>query len=340
MEILRMVVRGIAWKWLCAVPLIGSVASPGMAQDSIAPVPVAVAPPLAPPIAIIPAAPAESPAADTLSSFFRPINPLLVMDADFLRHRDPALWAGLAVAETRFVENGFAWHFFRITNSVKPDGPFWAVPHDDENAAFSVALDGVRTHGGVAMIVSTTADEESAAARYNLALDGSGRIDPNRNFTGASPRFIHNFLSAPDIEKRLVLSVHTNSPGYSSGENNCGPSSDGGKGNISIRVCDPVMQPYPSFARAFPFNDDDTLTIVPIRPFAGLSACGKILRAADYNVVAENIWATDGSLSNYLMLRNPAVRYVTLEAPHETPGNGETRARLKAMAEGVIARCP
>lgn len=327
-----MVVRGIAAKSLCAVLLAGGAVSRSLAQDSSLPQPVVT------PGAV--AAAAESPAPDMLASFFRPINPLLVTDPDFLRHRDPALWKGLAVAETRFVENGFAWHFFRITNVANPGGYFWAVPHDDENAAFSVALDGVRMHGGVAMIVSTTAEEETSAARYNIALDGSRRVDPNRNFAAGSPRFIHNFLSAPDIEKRLVLSVHTNARGYGTAENNCGPASDGGKGNISIRVCDPVMQPYPSSARAFPFNDDDTLTIVPIRPFAGLSACGKILRAADYNVIAENVWSTDGSLSNYLMLRNPAVRYVTLEAPHEDPGNDETRARLKAMVEGVIARCP
>ena len=318
--------RGIAWTSLCAALLGSGVISPGMAQDAPVSQPIVEVQPIV--------------QADSLASFFRPINPLLVMDADFLRHRDPALWEGLAVAETRFVENGFAWHFFRITNIAKPDGIFWAVPHDDENAAFSVALDGVRVHGGIAMIVSTTPAEETSAARYNMSLDASRWIDPNRNFTGASPRFITNFLSVADMDKRLVLSVHTNSRGYSHGGNNCGPSSDGGKGNISIRICDPVMQPYPSSMQAFPFNDDDTMVIVPVRPFAGLSACGKILRAADYNVVAENVWATDGSLSNYLMLRNPALRYITLEAPHEEPGSLETRARLKAMANGVIGRCP
>ena len=300
-----------------------------------APVVVAPAPP--PPEAPPPPPPAAPPPPS--STIWTRLDPLTVQDADFMRHRAPAQWKGLRVEETRFVENGFAWHFFRITNEANPGGYFWAVPHDDENAAFSAALTGVRTRGGIAIVVDTTPGEETRDNRMNVSIDGTRRVDPNRNFGADAPLFAARFLDVPDLDGRFVLSLHSNEIGYDIRESRCAQPGDSGKGTISVHFCSSILQPFPSVKRAYPSDDDDTLVLVPVRMGTPFPACSEKLRAADVNVVVEQVWYSDGSLSNHLLRVHPRIRYATLETAHELPGDDGARRRLTTLADRTIEIC-
>jgi len=301
--------------------------------------PVAVTPP-PPPVEALPAPPpaAPPPALPTAAQWTR-LDPLTVQDADFARHRAAAQWKGLRVEETRFVENGFAWHFFRITNEANPGGYFWAVPHDDENAGFAAALAGVRTRGGIAMIVDTTPGEESRDNRMNVSIDGTRKVDPNRNFGADSPLFAQRFLDVPDLGSRFVLSLHTNEAGYDRSQSRCARPGDSGKGTISVHFCSSILQPFPSAKRAYPSDDDDTLVLLPVRMGTPFPKCSESLRAADVNVVVEQVWYSDGSLSNHLLRVHPRIRYATLETAHELPGDDGARRRLTTLADKTIEIC-
>ena len=309
----------------CTVPKPPVVVTPAPPPPVEAPEP---APPPAPPPPALPA-----------SAAWTRLDPLSVQDADFGRHRSPAKWKGLRVEETRFVENGFAWHFFRITNEATPGGYFWAVPHDDENAGFSAALTGVRTRGGIAMIVDTTPGEEIRDNRMNVSIDGTRRVDPNRNFGSDSPLFAARFLDVPDLGSRFVLSLHTNEIGYDTRESRCARPGDGGKGTISVYFCSSILQPFPSAKRAYPSDDADTLVLVPVRMGTPFPKCSESLRKADVNLVVEQVWYSDGSLSNHLLRIFPDIRYATLETAHELPGDDGARRRLTTLADKAMEIC-
>ena len=77
------------------------------------------------------------PNASAQATAWRDADLALLIDDDLARHSgDVAFLEGLKVSETRFSEAGFNWHLIRFVNGAKPEGPIWAVPHDDENAAF------------------------------------------------------------------------------------------------------------------------------------------------------------------------------------------------------------
>lgn len=269
-----------------------------------------------------------------------PVDPLTIADDDFARHRDPAEWRGLAVSQIEFREERGAWRLFRIDNVRKPRGPLWFVPHDNENAGFEAALAGVRKHGGVVIAVDSGIVEDGK--RRNGAVDRGRPIDPNRNFRDGYPRYASTVLADYSRGARPIIALHTNSPGFDTSTSHCNQSDRPGRGEVSIRFCDDVMQPSPSRSRAWPFDDDDTLAYVPWRSGTSPATawCGRTLDKADFNVVFERVAVTDGSLSNYALLRGlDYVNFETQERGLDPEALAESRNRLTAMIDRALTLC-
>ncbi|MFL9842029.1 hypothetical protein ABS767_13725 [Sphingomonas sp. ST-64] len=268
------------------------------------------------------------------------VDPLTISDDDFARHRDPATWRGLAVTRIEFREERGAWRLFRIVNLKKPGGPLWFVPHDNENAGFEAALAGVRTYGGVVIAVDSGIAEDGV--RRNGAVDRGRPIDPNRNFRDGTPLYANTILADYHRGASPIIALHTNSAGFDTSGSRCNRSDPPGRGEVSIRFCDDIMQPHPSQARDWPFDDNDTLAYVPYRngtsPFSAW--CGKALALADFNVVFERVRVSDGSLSNYALLRGmPYVNFETQERGLDPARLAESRNRLVAMIDRAMERC-
>ena len=102
------------------------------------------------------------------------------------------LWAvldpDLCVTSIQFSEGGRPWFLRIVENKTKP-GPLWAVPHNNERAAFDTAADAVRRYGGVIVAV------ETGGSRYFMGQD------PNRNFGEAAVR--SSGRRRPAIPKRF-----------------------------------------------------------------------------------------------------------------------------------------
>lgn len=269
-----------------------------------------------------------------------PVDPLTVADDDFARHRDPAEWRGLAVSRIEFQEERGTWRLFRIANAKKPRGPLWFVPHDNENAAFEAALAGVRKHGGVVIAVDSGIVEDGR--RRNGAVDRGRPIDPNRNFRDGYPRYASTVLADYRGGARPIIALHTNSPGFDTAASSCNQSDRPGQGKVSIRFCDDVMQPRPSQRRDWPFDDDDTLAYVPWRSGTSSSTawCAGALARADFNLVHERVAVSDGSLSNYALLRGlDYVNFETQERGLDPAALAQARDRLAAMADRALKLC-
>lgn len=280
-------------------------------------------------------------ATPTQQGVAEPVDPLIVADGDFARHRDPALWRGLAVTRIAVEEGPVSWRFFRVANLARPDGPLWVVTHDNENATFAATLIALRSWGGVAMVVDTGADDSDRSARFNW-LSGAAPIDPNRHFSDAHPIYTGTVLADLGRPARLIVALHSNEPGFDRRFRDCSGQPGAGAGDISIRLCSARFRPTLAPTRAWPFDDDDSLALVPHlanRP-AESAWCGRALARAGFNVVFERVVSSDGSLSNYAAQHGLAyVNVETQERGSAPEGLAAARDRLVHMIDGVMAAC-
>lgn len=270
-----------------------------------------------------------------------PVNLLTIVDDDFARHRDSAEWRGLAVERLEFREDRVHWRLWRIVNTARPKGPLWLVPHDNENGAFDAALVAVRAYGGTVVAVDTGVHPEHDGQRFNYAVDRGAPVDPNRNFDAATPLYTANMLGNWRPGDGPIIALHTNTKGFDTRLSSCNASDPPGNGVISIRYCDTRYTPHPSLARAFPFDDDDTLAFVPHAAGSDprTAFCWKLWEV-DFNVVEEIVTVSDRSISNYAVPRG--YDYLTLEtldsglAPAALAGQ---RDRLIAMIDRIFSVC-
>ncbi|MCW3849253.1 hypothetical protein OF829_18600 [Sphingomonas sp. LB-2] len=269
------------------------------------------------------------------------VDPLTLADDDFARHRDAAEWRGLSVEQVEFREDQVRWRIWRIVNTARPRGPLWLVLHDNESGAFDAALVAVRAYGGTMVAVDTGVDPEHDGQRFNYAVDRGWPVDPNRNFDPSIPLYAANMLAGWTPADGPVIALHTNTRGFDTRLSTCNRSDRPGNGVISIRYCDGRYMPYPSLAKAWPFDDDDTLVFIPQLAGRDIRSafCWK-LNEGDFNIVAETVTVSDRSISNYAALH--ALPYLTLEtldsglAPAALAGQ---RDRLVAMVDRAFEMC-
>jgi hypothetical protein len=270
------------------------------------------------------------------------VDPLRVQDDDFARHRSRDVWRGLDVERLEFSEERARWRLWRIVETPRRDGPLWFVPHDNENAGFEAALEALRLYGGTIIAVDAGVRPGNDGGRYNGAVSSGRPVDPNRTFSDGLPLYTRTIASARAAGQPIVA-LHTNNRGYDPRRSTCPPLGDtSGRGTVSIRYCSDVLDPSISKARAWPFDDDDTVAFVPWLTRKGRSAswCGDALVAADFNVIWERVDNTDGSLSNYAILRG--IPYLNFETQERGLGGGltEGRDRLLRMIERAREVCP
>ncbi|WP_374134849.1 hypothetical protein [Sphingomonas sp.] len=269
------------------------------------------------------------------------VDPLIVADDDFARHRDPALWQGLSVTRIAVEEGPVSWRFFRIVNTAQPAGPLWVVTHDNENATFAAMLIALRSYGGVAIIVDSGARDDDDSARFNW-FTGGRPIDPNRHFDDRNPAYVGAVLGDLAGHQRLIVALHTNEPGFDPALTGCGGVRGAGAGNISVRLCSTRWHPVAAPVARWPFDDEDSVALVAYlatKP-QGSARCGPALVAAGYNVVFERVARSDGSLSNYAVQHGLAyVNVETRDRGTTAAGIADARGRLIAMIDGVMERC-
>lgn len=243
-----------------------------------------------------------------------------LQDDDLIRHEAHTdFLANITVSELRFSEAGFDWHLLRFVNAAKPVGPLWVVPHDDENAAFESAIAALKTHGGVAVVVNSGAGSSRLQSGHGTCGGRKtvvSRCDPNRNFSAATPLFTNAHLDqrAPG---QPVIALHTNTPGF-------GP----GKGTITILDAAaantgkirPRKNGYFGSAGPALLKDHDTYAIIPfVAPKTQEydMQCRSALVQAGVHVWHEAVGKSDGSLSNYVVLKKVDMAYVNMESRRE-----------------------
>lgn len=231
-------------------------------------------------------------------------------DGDFRNNAAALADPALCITEERFEEGG-TWQLQIIRNTRAPGRVLWVVPHDNENAAFTSAVYGVRRFGGTVVAV------ETGGARNN------GSQDPNRNFDvgnggkcpqqrGPSPVYTSHVM-ALHASGAPIVALHTNSPGP------------------PIQVSHP-----PANVRAFPAPSpignppDDAVVFVastsPPEANGAMQSTIAALNRSGINVFYEMVSAAnnDCSLSNYAALKG-IPNYFNLEVAH---GDGATQRKM------------
>ncbi|MGL4313240.1 MAG: hypothetical protein ACRCSO_04560 [Sphingomonas sp.] len=273
------------------------------------------------------------------------VDPLTINNDDFLRMRDPALWRDLMVERIGFVDGATGWRLWRIANRPRPAGPLWIIPHDDENAAFLAAILAVHSWGGVVMAVDAGARDSGYSARFSEPSQSGERLDPNRVFGAAQPLYTATMLADRLPRQRLIVALHTNARGYDAQLPRCPgePLVEGGAGDVSMALCTDRMTPRRPAHWRWPFDDDDTLALLPHRADRSPTApgwCEARLAAAGFNLVDERVPFSDGSASNYAVLHDIAyINFETRDRGNDGAGLAEGRQRLIAMIDRAMALC-
>ncbi len=209
------------------------------------------------------------------------------------------------------------------------NGPKWALPHDNEQSAFTTAVHMVGLYGG--RMVAVQANERRLLAGQ----------DPNRAFAMKRMKSCrHQRRVAPDYTAKMIkllrpakrvrgiwFSIHNNDAGF---------AANGGRGHISAaittRVMKGLMAPKPA-SKGFA-NADNAVLMAGRDPLAKAMRHIRPVHNAGMNVIYEHIRGnrSDCSFSNYLVL-NKGVRtgqYFNIEAQH-----GHTRTQI-AMGKALM----
>jgi hypothetical protein len=262
-------------------------------------------------------------------------------DDDIDRHAaETDFLIGLTISERRFSEAGFDWHLIRFVNSEKPVGPLWAVPHDDENAAFEAAIAAVKQHGGVVIAVNSG----PGSSRFQQGSGTCGgrtakvaRCDPNRNFSSATPLYTQAFLDEL-AAGQPIIALHTNSPGHGRGQGDITIVNAAAASRGQIRP-----RPDGYFGNKGPdiLANHDTYAIIPYLPprvAAEAIACRQGQVSEGVHVWHERVGRSDGSLSNYVALEKPGIAYVNMESRRETD-LALAASRHGLMIDAYIKHC-
>ncbi len=237
--------------------------------------------------------------------FERCIPPFKVADQDddFRRNAEYLSNPDLCIALEQFEEGGRPWTLEVIRNRKRPSGPLWAVPHNNEHAAFDSAVYGVTKYGGTVVAV------ETGGHRYNYGQD------PNRNFGlgpcplqhAPAPVYTWAFMSHHD-SRYPIIALHTNS-GYE------------GRSPISISAPGPGDHPFPGLHPTGRLAGEHTLvyvaSILGPRQDPEHYSMVKLLNGAGINVMYEQVTPArnDCSMSNYAAL-NGIRNYFNVEVEH------------------------
>jgi len=207
--------------------------------------------------------------------------------------------SGLCASRITFVENGRKWTLLLVRNTKQPHGPFWYLPHDNENSAFEAAVYASKKYGGGFLSI------EADGNRY------AGGKDPNRHFKPHST-YTHTVFRIIDTFKPKgmpYLTLHNNQNGHRQW---------GGEGTVSMRVSGSHSHSYPAgtikTGKRKGLLDEDNLVYLSGRYINAEKI--KTLNNKGLNVKYERVTAgnNDNSMSNYIALHKGHRGYINIEA--------------------------
>ena len=215
-----------------------------------------------------------------------------------------------------FQEGKYRWKMLLVFNPKRSSGPFWFLPHDNENTAFSSAVYATEKYGGGFLAI------QSNDKRY---YNGQ---DPNRNF-GISKResnvcaqqkypaplytkYIFNIIDRFKKKDIPYLSLHNNKNGW---------YGNGGMGGISILKESSKVRSYQGgkvmVGSKKGLSDEDSVVYVAGKNHSPKKSQLNPLLQSGMHVKYEIVNANnnDCSMSNYVVL-NKGYGYYNIESEH------------------------
>jgi hypothetical protein len=236
-------------------------------------------------------------------------------------HRNYQAIRTLCIYRVTFSEHQHRWDMLLVTNPHKPHGPFWFLPHDNENSAFDTAVYATRKYGGGFLAVM------SHDKRYHQGQD------PNRNFSmsrtkvpscrhqkAASPIYTRTVFSIIDAfrDRRMpYLALHNNTNG----------------GGVSVLRQSRSVRSFTPYSLKQIQNgsglaDEDNLVYIASTSSQAPRKKIEMLKSLGMNVKYEIVSPAnnDCSMSNYVVLGKHSSRYYNIEAQH-----GHTRIQKQMV---------
>ncbi len=248
-----------------------------------------------------------------------------ISDPDILRNRKRL--RDMCLYRVEFEEGAYRWKMLLVFNPQRKKGPFWYLPHDNENSAFDAAVYAMMKYGGGFLAV------RSGGNRYFKGQD------PNRNFGDdartarvcpaqrtPAPLYSRNVFGIIDSFRSSsmpYLALHNNSDGW---------RGNGGRGGISILKKSDRVLSYPAYkniksGRKKGLQDEDSMVYIAGRSSSPPASVLKRLHKAGLNVKYEIVDRVhnDCSMSNYVVLKKRSSRYYNIESEH---GDTATQIRM------------
>lgn len=228
-------------------------------------------------------------------------------------------------------EGAFHWTFHLLEHRSQPQGPFWVLPHDNEDTAFDVAVQTVLDYGGGL-----------------LAVDSNGQRhfrgqDPNRNFSTSraesrrcrsqrapAPGYTNAILGHYKGRRGPILTLHNNLDGW---------QGNGGRGTISLYRDSAWTGAYPGRGQGA-LRDEDNLVYIAGRRSAAADPKARrqiaTLNAAGLNVIHKevNAYNFDCSLSDHVAWHQLG-EYYNVEAEHGAARTQQEMVQRLLSALGV-----
>jgi hypothetical protein len=200
-----------------------------------------------------------------------------------------------------FKEGKRTWTFLLVWNRSHPKGPFWYLPHDNEESAFDAAVYAATQYGGGFLAV------ESNGQRHM-----SGK-DPNRNFKKDSlySRTICQIIDTYKPAHLPYLALHTNAEGH---------LENGGSGTVSMKKHSKNIVSFPAgkikSGHQKGLEDEDTLIYLAGKKVSKEKV--KTFTALGLNVKFEKVTrrSNDNSMSNCIVLHKGHENYINIETEH------------------------
>lgn len=229
----------------------------------------------------------------------------------------------LCANKISFYDQGKKWNLILVRNIKQPTGPFWYLPHDNENSALDAAVYATKKYGGGFLAV------EANGNRY-----ASGK-DPNRHFNPSSTYTKTVFKIIDTFRKKGMpyLTLHSNKEGH---------RKYGGEGTVSMRVSSSKTRSYPAgkikVGKKEGMKDEDNLVYlagknIDKHKISALNGMGVNVK---YELV--NHSSNDKSMSNYIALHKSRYGYVNIEAEDGDSGTQKKMIDkvMKLIYRGVL----
>ena len=200
-----------------------------------------------------------------------------------------------------FKEGGRTWTFLLVWNTLQPKGPFWYLPHDNEESAFDAAVYAVKKYGGGFLAV------ESHDQRYVFGKD------PNRHFKKDSlySKKICKIINTYKPKELPYLALHTNAEGH---------YKNGGSGTVSMKQHSKNILTFPAgtikSGQQKALEDEDTLIYLAGKKVRQDKV--KRFTAQGMHVKFEKVTkkSNDNSMSNCIVLYQGHEKYINIETEH------------------------